>query len=234
MVCYLNIGNTHTQILTVSGNGERTLKTVPTDDFNLELLPKDATIIVASVVTAWQQELIDADALFLNYTMTNLDFSYCDPKTIGADRLANANKLAHDGILPAATIDFGTAITVEIVDENKCFRGGIIAPGRILMRHALHAYTSKLPEIPLSKDSPDFPGTNTRDAMRNGTDGVAIDFVKGFLVRIRDMFPNTAVRIVACGGDRHYFLNALEGMEDGGDFFTLDGLSYIGLPKERN
>ena len=231
MPCYLNIGNTHTQILSVRPDGERSLRTVPTDGFDPAALPWAPGDVAAASVVAEQTERLARAGIRMctpEAAAGRLDFSAVDPSTLGQDRIANAVCVAANALLPAVALDFGTCITAEVVDDGRRFLGGAIFPGRLLARKALRLYTSKLPEIPLSPEPPPCPGANTGDAIRAGTDAAAIDAVAGFLTRLRAVLGRTP-SVIACGGDRAFFLRApeLSGMKDGGDDFTLRGLEIL-------
>jgi len=231
MPCYLNIGNTHTQILTVRADGERSIRTVSTAEFDLACLPDDAGPVAAACVVSEQAERLARAGVPMatpEAASKFVDFSAVDASTLGQDRVANAVCLAGNAVLPAVVFDFGTCITAEVVDTQKRFLGGAILPGRLLSRKALRLYTSRLPEIPLSPEPPPCPGANTAEAIRAGTDGAAIDAVAGFLVRLGKLFGRKPA-VYACGGDRAYFLRApeLAGMTDGGDDFTLRGLEIL-------
>jgi len=230
MKCCLNIGNTHTQILTVDDNGRRLLRIVPTADFDPASLPRD-TEIAAACVVAEKMEALRAHGVRLatpEAASKFVDFSSVDASTLGQDRVANAVYLAAQGPLPAVSLDFGTCITAEVVDARKRFLGGAIFPGRTLTRKALHAYTSKLPLVELAEELPPCPGTNTVDAIRMGTDAAAIDAVAGFLARLEKVLGCRSA-VYGCGGDRAFFLLApgLAGMTDGGDDFTLRGVERL-------
>ena len=57
------------------------------------------------------------------------------PDRVGIDRLLNA-VAAKDRIqrmVPKIAIDAGTAVTVDLIDEEGRFRGGAISPGFLLM-----------------------------------------------------------------------------------------------------
>ena len=242
MRCFLNIGNTHTQILTVGPDGGRSLRTVPTEGFDPASLPDGAEIFAACVVAEKTDALSARGARFATPEAASalrfLDFSRVDASTLGQDRVANAVHLAAKGILPAVSIDFGTCITAEVVDAQKRFLGGAIFPGRTLTRQALHDYTSKLPLVELADELPPCPGTNTLNAIRMGTDAAAIDAVLGFIARIRRMLKEPP-SVYACGGDRAFFLRAPElqelsngfpsvrGIRDGGEDFTLRGVEIL-------
>ena len=99
-------------------------------------------------------------------------------------------------------------------------------PGRQLLRNALHDHTAQLPLIPLNDSLPELPGRNTADAMQIGTDSAAVHAVQGLILSMRNLCPES-LRIVACGGDRYFFLKYIGGMSDGGDFFTIRGIRKL-------
>ncbi len=230
MRCFLNIGNTHTQILAVESGGGRTVRTVPTADFVPASLPDGAEVFAACVVAEKTDALKARGCRMVTPEAASkyVDFSPVDASTLGQDRVANAVCLAAKGVLPAVSIDFGTCITAEVVDDQRRFLGGAIFPGRTLTRRALNLYTSKLPFVELADELPPCPGANTADAIRTGTDAAAIDAVAGFLVRVEKTLGRRPT-VYACGGDRAFFLRApeLAGMTDGGNDFTLRGVELL-------
>ena len=230
MRCFLNIGNTHTQMLAVDPDGGRSLRVVPTAEFDPASLPPGAETFAACVV-AEKTDLLLAHGIRMATPETAsgaVDFSRVDASTLGQDRVANAVHLAAKAPLPAVSLDFGTCITAEVVDAGKRFLGGAIFPGRVLMRRALNLYTSKLPFVDLADELPPCPGANTADAIRMGTDAATVDAAAGFLARLEKLL-GCRPAVYACGGDRAFFLNApeLAGMIDGGDDFTLCGVRIL-------
>lgn len=222
----LNIGNTHIQSFLSEG----------TDSYSFEKefstpecteLPQcwlKEPLAAASVVPRFTRKL-SSQGIFVVSRTAPLPFtpSELDLSTVGADRFANAAALL-DGILPAISIDFGTAITIEYVTAQKQFCGGAILPGRTLVRKALFDYTAQLPLLELSNELPQIPGLNTADAMRIGTDMGLVEAVRGLILRWKNLGVK---RIVACGGDRFYFLKYIDSMEDGGDYFTIRGIRKL-------
>lgn len=233
----LNIGNTHTQWLTTpqAQFDCQTSGRVNTADWQLDLslLPaveSDCIVWAACVVPAARKVLAQSGVYAnLNWvdaqsaTACGLDFSLMDTSTLGADRIANAAALL-EYPLPAVNFDCGTAITMEIVDADKRFAGGAIMPGRKLMRQSLFKGTAALPEIPLSNIVPQKPGTNTLQAMTLGIDRGAVGMVREMLDVVQAEKSFTAV---VSGGDAPFFLQALPGLIDGGNFFTLRGIYLI-------
>ena len=214
----LDIGNTHTRIACAEGEKITLLRTLKTAELTAAVIPADPEgVWGASVVPAAAAKL--PDVRFINASLAGkiLDFSCVDSSTIGADRLANA-VAALDYGTPALVLDCGSAVTIELVDEELRFRGGAIAPGRKMLRQALHANTAQLPEIPLSSRLPVFPGPNTVEALRFGIDrtphasyvmnltiGIIVialcifSVVKDIIWKDKDTVPKHWAFAVACG-----------------------------------
>ena len=56
-------------------------------------------------------------------------------------------------------VDFGTAVTIDLVTADNTFRGGCISPGMTMRFRALHDYTAALPlcevlPLPASDEEP--------------------------------------------------------------------------------
>jgi len=90
-----------------------------------------------------------------------------EPGKVGTDRVvsaAAAYAVTEDAVVVA---DFGTAITIDLVDENGVFRGGVICPGFEISAKTLQENTAQLPRTKISK--PDAPyGKNTANAINCG------------------------------------------------------------------
>src|SRR4029453_15499920 len=76
--------------------------------------------------------------LWLNSTVKlGVGIDYPVPETIGADRLADAATVAGLSGCPAIVVDFGTAVTFDIVSARRNYIGGVIAPGLEAMTNFL-------------------------------------------------------------------------------------------------
>ena len=80
-------------------------------------------------------------------TLRGVGIDYPKPDTIGPDRLANAVAARHRFGAPVVVLDFGTAVTFDVVDRHGNYAGGIIAPGLSAMTSYLHEKTALLPAI---------------------------------------------------------------------------------------
>ena len=72
-----------------------------------------------------------------------LGIDYPEPSQIGADRLANAAGVLTRHGVPAIIIDFGTAVTFDVISAEPAYCGGVIAPGL----GAMSGYLSRKTEI---------------------------------------------------------------------------------------
>lgn len=226
MLFVMNIGNTNTQIASWADGHFSDMRSCRTAELGGHMIPRGIPVAAASVVPEARRKLSEMDIFWVGPEMnTGLDTSAVDMTTVGADRLANAVRLAElAGARPGLCLDFGTAITMEIVDERKRFLGGAIAPGRMLLRRSLNSYTAQLPLIPISSEPPPATGLNTVDAIRLGVDGGAVGIAREMIAHARKMFAGTEPAVFGTGGDAGFFCRAIAGLADGGADFTLRGI----------
>ena len=224
MVVLLNIGNTHTIIAEAENGRINSSRKILTVDLNSKMLPAAMPTAAATVVPGFRRKLKDHDIFWLEPgCQCDIDLSMVDSSTLGADRLANLIALEDGFTLPALCIDFGTAITFELLNENKVFIGGAIAPGRALLRNCLHDYTAQLPLVSLNTPLPAGPGVATGDQMILGMDSGAVGAVKE-LIEIMRKSVNRNLNLLATGGDANFFIKNISGIEYAGDDFTLKGI----------
>lgn len=148
------------------------------------------------------------------------------PKEAGADRIANASAAAYLYKLPAIVIDLGTATTFDIVDENKNFIGGIIAPGLKIQAKSLSQFTSKLPKLKIEAPE-EIIGKDTVNAMLSGIVRGHACMVEGMIKKCEKSLGKKAT-IIATGG---YSAVLFDNMEREFDYInptlTLQGLKYL-------
>ena len=112
------------------------------------------------------------------------------PERVGIDRLAAAVGVSavRRENTPAIVIDFGTAITVDLIATDGAFLGGAILPGVSTSAEALHKGTDALPVVrpQFEGKSPKAVGKNTEDAIRAGLYWGAVGAVRELIARQRD------------------------------------------------
>ena len=97
-----------------------------------------------------------------------IGLDYKTPETLGADRIAGA--VGAHSLFPGENcliFDFGTAITIDVIDKNGRFSGGNISPGMSMRFHAMHHYTGSLPLVS-PQDVRSLAGRETEEAINNG------------------------------------------------------------------
>ena len=92
---------------------------------------------------------------------------YRKPKQVGQDRLVCAYAAMTLYGAPTVIIDFGTAITFDVVSRKKEYLGGIIIPGIRLSAESLSAKTALLPKIRI-KGPKSLIGRDTQGSILSG------------------------------------------------------------------
>lgn len=153
---------------------------------------------------------------------------YPHPATIGPDRLANAAAVHSLYGAPAVVVDFGTAVTFDILSPEGNYIGGVIAPGLEVMTDYLFQRTALLPHIhPIEPES--AIGKSTRDAMLAGTVYGYRGLVREILAQVRhELGSRRRVHIVATGGYAALISARLPEIKLVHPNLTLEGLRIIG------
>jgi len=145
--------------------------------------------------------------------------------TVGPDRLVNAVG-AHDrhgGDL--IVVDFGTATTLDVVDTDGAYVGGVIAPGVNLSLEALHMAAAALPHVDVSRPER-VVGTNTVACMQSGVYFGYLGLVEGIVARIRAERARP-MKVVATGGLAPLFAQGTGVFDSVEDDLTMHGLVLI-------
>ncbi|OAI56239.1 hypothetical protein AYO49_04700 [Verrucomicrobiaceae bacterium SCGC AG-212-N21] len=189
-------------------------------------------VVVSSVVpkaTETLRQFFDGRLLVLKHDIPlGIGIRYPKPETIGADRLANAVALAHLHGAPGIVIDFGTAVTFDIVEADACYVGGVIAPGLRLMTDYLHERTALLPHVDL-REPESAIGKSTVGAILAGAAIGYRGMVRGILEALRRELGDPAnLRVIATGGDAAWIAGGMPEIEAVDDDLTLHGLRLVG------
>lgn len=152
---------------------------------------------------------------------------YPEPRTIGADRLANAAYAAASFPAPIVVVDFGTAVSFDIISAEKNYVGGVIAPGLEAMTDYLHQRTALLPKITLL-EPPSAIGKSTKHAMLAGAVYGYRGLVREILAELRRELGVKKLRAVATGGYAELIAAGLKEIQTVQPDLTLEGLRIIG------
>ena len=152
---------------------------------------------------------------------------YPNPDSIGADRLANAAAVVALYGYPAVVVDFGTAVTFDVVSAKRCYIGGVIAPGLEAMTNYLYKRTALLPKLTLAEPRRAV-GRSTKGAMMSGAVFGYRGLVREILARIsQEAFGRRKARIVATGGYARLIAARMPEIEAVHPNLTLEGLRII-------
>lgn len=194
---------------------------------------KASTVVVSSVVpkknSAIKAAAGTARVLFLSAkTDLGVGIDYPQPRSIGADRLANAVAVAHLYGTPAIVVDFGTAVTFDVVSGKGDYVGGVIAPGLEAMTSYLYQRTALLPKITLREPRRAI-GKTTRGAMMAGAVFGYRGLVREIIERLcAENFSNAKPHIVATGGYAQLIARKMPQIEAVHPNLTLEGLRIVG------
>ena len=146
---------------------------------------------------------------------------YGTPETLGVDRLAAAvGAQAIYGRRNMLIVDFGTAITVDLVIDGE-FRGGNISLGAGARFRALNEYTSKLPMCSPTDERLEF-GNSTRTAVEQGVmTGIEYE-IEGYIADFGGRYENLC--IIFTGGDANFFVKRIKNT-----IFASRDLIFAGL-----
>jgi type III pantothenate kinase len=153
---------------------------------------------------------------------------YPKPDSIGADRLANAAAVAALYGAPAVVVDFGTAVTFDVVSAERSYIGGVIAPGLEAMTTYLYKRTALLPKLTLTEPRRAV-GRSTKAAMMSGAILGYRGLVKEILAKISaEAFGRERAQVVATGGYAQLIAARLPEIDAVRTHLTLEGLRIIG------
>lgn len=143
----------------------------------------------------------------------NFKWNYPCRKTMGADRMVNLCGALRRHRPPLVVLDFGTALTVDVIDAAGAFVGGVIAPGFAMLASAPAERTALLPcmDLRIGRMPARALGRSTRAALRSG-------LLLGYRGLVRELIAaasapfGPAVTICATGGYAAPIMAALPGI----------------------
>ena len=238
MVLVVDIGNT--QIKLGIFNDQRLVKEISFISFNdfkrNNQLLKNYSIqsaVISSVVPKLTDLIFEEikniytiDAFIINHKNSRLKLNVKRPETIGADRLCNMAAAIQQYNKPIIIIDFGTANTYDVIDENNIFLGGAISPGIETSAKYLIEKAALLNETKFH-----FPeqviGKTTTTNIQSGIMFGAIDQITGMIDRIKKETQNDNYSIILTGGFGKLLSPKLKIKHILDEHLTLKGLLHI-------
>ncbi|OHB87384.1 MAG: hypothetical protein A3D13_01600 [Planctomycetes bacterium RIFCSPHIGHO2_02_FULL_40_12] len=152
----------------------------------------------------------------------NMPILVDNPQKVGVDRLLNALAAYRRTKTSTIVIDFGTAITIDIVSKNGEFLGGLIMPGIRTSAYALNKQTALLPEVVI-KRTKTIIGKNTEDAIKAGIYFGTVGSIIYIIREIRKVYGDLQYTI-ATGGDAKTFKKDISEIDKVIPRLTLEGI----------
>jgi type III pantothenate kinase len=144
---------------------------------------------------------------------------------VGQDRLVNAYAARKFYGAPCVVVDFGTAITFDVVSGKGEYLGGLILPGISMGLKSLYEKTALLPRVEL-KPARHIIGKDTVSSMRGGILFGYGALVNGLSVKYRAILgPKT--RIIATGGNSRLIRRYAASIDVVDEDLTLKGLLFL-------
>ncbi|MGI8966044.1 MAG: type III pantothenate kinase [Limisphaerales bacterium] len=159
-------------------------------------------------------------------TVRGVGIDYPNPKSIGADRLANAVAVRKHFGAPVVVVDFGTAVTFDVVDKNGNYVGGIIAPGLAAMTNYLHEKTALLPKIKI-REIKSIIGKNTEEAMLIGAVRGYRGLIRELILELKREMKVHHLPVVATGGYAKIIAAKMPDIRAVEPLLTLEGLRLV-------
>lgn len=153
---------------------------------------------------------------------------YETPETLGADRIAAA--VGAMDLFPnenTLLIDLGTCMTIDLIDKDGVFRGGVISPGLRMRMKSMANYTDNLPDISEEWESlkSDIIGKSTKQCLLSGSYWSMMHEMKGIISAFEKDF--TTLNVILSGGDADFFESMLKAHIFAGSKIVQQGLYRI-------
>lgn len=192
--------------------------------------------IMSSVVPALDNLIIEAVNNYFNVECMNvsiaidlgIEVKYSAPKEVGADRLVNsvAAVSKYGTGKPIIVIDYGTAITFDVISEDGAYIGGVICPGLTTSIEALFGKTAKLPQVALEAPS-SVIAKSTIEAIQSGVLYGNAGMTDRIVSMIKDELGTNDCHVIATGGHSNLMSRYTETIHVVDPWLTLEGLRII-------
>ena len=207
--------------------------------FNLlsqnDIQPKDIKdAIICSVVPDVMHSLASAMIKYLDIKPiivgadieTGLRIQLPNPRQVGADRIVDAVAAYELYGGPVLVMDYGTATTYDLVNEDGVFVGGITAPGIAISAKALWEDAAKLPKIEIAKPEKVI-GNDTITSMQSGLVYGQIGQAEYLIKKVKEESGMENIKVVATGGLGRIISESTDAIDIYDANLTLKGIYLV-------
>ncbi|MBI3881727.1 MAG: type III pantothenate kinase [Verrucomicrobia bacterium] len=249
MILLFDIGNTHTHLGLASATRVLKQLNIPTADWFsgraaaqvrrfvgrakldgaalCSVVPKVTPRVQRATRTLFQRSCLELTPR----TIVGVGIDYPKPRTIGPDRLANAVAARHFFGAPSVVVDFGTAVTFDVVNRAGDYAGGIIAPGLSVMTDYLHEKTALLPRITI-REVRRAVGKTTAEAMLIGAVHGYRGLVRELIRELKRELKSARLPVIGTGGYAKLMAAGLPEITAVMPNLTLEGLRLVWLAND--
>jgi type III pantothenate kinase len=188
------------------------------------VVPRATPQVRKAISKLWSLDILELNA----QTTRGVGIDYPKPKTIGADRLANSVAAFKRFGAPVVVVDFGTAVTFDVVNAKGNYTGGIIAPGLAAMTDYLHEKTALLPRIKIAEPK-NVVGKSTEQAMLAGAVYGYRGLVRELIGELKRELKTKRLPVVVTGGYAKLIAAGLPEISAVEPNLTLEGLRLVWL-----
>lgn len=250
MIILFDIGNTHTHLGLATESRVLRQTNIPTREWFggkaaalvkkfvggkkitgaalCSVVPHATPLVRRTVRSAWHLEVLELNAK----TAEGIGVDYPKPKSIGADRLANSVAAVKHFGAPVVVVDFGTAVTFDVVNAKGNYVGGIIAPGLAAMTDYLHEKTALLPRIQITEPKR-VVGKSTEQAMLAGAVYGYRGLVRELIAELKRELKTKRLPVVATGGYATLIAARLPEISSVQSDLTLEGLRLVWVASQK-
>lgn len=188
------------------------------------VVPRATPLVRRAVRRLWKSDIFELTA----GAVRGVGVDYPKPKSIGADRLANSVAAFKRFGAPVVVVDFGTAVTFDVVNSEGNYAGGIIAPGLAAMTDYLHEKTALLPRIKIVEPK-NVIGKSTEQAMLAGAVYGYRGLVRELIHELKREMKVARLPVIATGGYAKLIAAGLPEIRAVEPDLTLEGLRLVWL-----
>ncbi len=216
---FVDIG--HSAVKWRTFNSEVSKKSI--ENFSANNLPNSECIWLSAVahpnmVDSIQTEFANVELVLPSIKHGNLTIAYETPSNLGVDRfLAMLGAIENYPSANLLVIDLGSALTIDIVNDDGAHKGGLIMPGLMALRKSFTKFSTENMSQSLTGLQ-----NNTKDAWLSGTETMLIVTIKEQIKDFQSQYSNGVVLLT--GGDITKLSNELPQSLNYFENLVLDGL----------
>lgn len=135
---------------------------------------------------------------------TGLNIHVDVPSQVGSDRIVIAVAALAEYTAPLILMDLGTATTIEVIEPDNLYMGGVIIPGVKTSLDALVSHAAQIPGISLEKPK-QVIGKNTVDCLRSGMMHGTASMIDGIIERMEEELGHPST-LIATGGMAQFIM----------------------------